>query len=288
MLTAPRMILATGSADTVPPIAGLAETGFLTHKELLDLDVLPDSLAVIGAGPVGVECAQIFAPFGVAVTLLSASPLPLPREDHEISRLLLERLRETGIQVETGVRVEQVERRSERKIVTFTDGRHLRQIEVTEILMATGHEPVVEGVGLERAGVEKGQLAVENALGATHCADYRVIPRATFCRPEVASVGLTEEQCRAQELSYRAHSLPMSHIKKSRLEGEPAGMAKLLFEPDTGQILGAHVMGARAGELIHEVAVLMQNRVPVGGIAGTIHAFPTFAEIWEAVALERE
>lgn len=324
-LTAPRTILTTGSADTVPPIGGLTETGFLTHKEAIDLETLPQSLAIVGAGPVGVECAQIFAPLGVDVTLLSSSPLPLPREDHAISRLLLHCLRSEGIRVETGVRVERVEPKSGLKVLTFTDGRHCQQLAAAEILIATGHHPVVAGVGLERAGVERGgrgvttdaglrttaecvwaagdvtgvalfthvasyqgKLAAENALGGKWRTDYRVIPRVTFCRPEVASVGLTEEQCQAQDLHYRALSLPFTRIEKSLVESETAGMAKLLCEPGTGHILGAHVLGARAGELIHEIAAAMQNQVPARGIGSTIHAFPTFSEIWEAVAWQLE
>lgn len=328
-LTAPKVILTTGSADVVPPIEGLRETGFLTHKEALDLEALPASLAVVGAGPVGVEFAQIFAPLGVQVTLLSSTPLPLPREDHAVSRVLLACLRKEGIRVEAGVRVDRVERQSGRKVLRYTDGITTRQMGTDEILIATGHEPVVQGLGLESVGVEvgrfgvatdaglrttavniwaagdvtgvalfthvasyQGKLAVCNALASTSGypgpleADYRVIPRATFCRPEVGSVGLTEEQCLAEGLKYRAASVPLSSIEKSIVEGEQAGLAKLLTEADSGQILGAHVIGSRAGELIHEVAVLMQNRVPVGGIACTIHAFPTFSEIWEAVALQ--
>lgn len=355
-LTAPRVILTTGSADVVPPIEGLRETGFLTHKEALDLHALPGSLSVIGAGPVGVEFAQIFAPLGVRVTLLSATPLPLPGEDHDISRLLLssrpyvlarpgevparelsrclqrlmayylEYLRKEGIRVEIGVRVERAERRNGERLLTFTDGTRTRQTSSDAIFVATGHKPVAEGIALERVGVEvgrfgvvtderlrttaesvwaagdvtgialfthvasyQGKLAAHNALGiAPREADYRVIPRAIFCRPEVASVGLTEEQCLAKGLKYRAASAPMASIEKSTVEGEQAGLAKLLVEADTGQILGAHVIGSRAGELIQEVAVLMQDRVPARGIACTIHAFPTFSEIWEAVALELE
>src|SRR5439155_1933115 len=110
-----------------------------------------------------------------------------------------------------------------------------------------------------------------------------VIPRATFCRPEVGSVGLTEQELVAAERDYRVASVPISALEKSLVMGEPEGLAKILAAPD-GQILGAHVIGPGAGELIHEMAVAMQHGVPVGGIASTIHAFPTFAEIWGAVA----
>jgi len=323
-LTAPRIILTSGSTENIPPIPGLAETGYVTHREALEFARLPESLAIIGAGPVGVEFAQIFAPLGVEVTLIASGPYPLPREDHEVSRLLLAQLRRGGIRVETGIRVEQVRPQEGRKTLEVRDGYTVREISAAEVMLATGHRPVTEGMNLAEVGVEvsrrgvtvdsylrttsphiwaagdvtgvamfthvasyQGKLAARNALtDRPTAADYRVIPRATFCRPEVASVGLTEEQCLAESRPFRAASRPLSSIEKSVVEGAPAGLAKLIVEPRSGQILGAHVVASRAGELIHEIAVLMHNCVPVAGLGCTIHAFPTFSEIWEAVALE--
>lgn len=328
ILTAPRIIVASGSFDAIPPIEGLKDAGFLTHKDALGLETLPRSLAIIGAGPVGVEFAQIFAPLGVQVTLLVSGPLPLPREDHAISRVLLDCLRESDIRVETGIRVERVEKRGSQKVVTVRDGKKECEIAVDEVFVATGHPPFVAGMNLEKVGVKaddsgvtvdqhlrtsaehiwsagdvtgvalythvasyQAKLAAHNALcdetgRALLEADYRVIPRVTFCRPEVASVGLTEEECLVQELDYRAVSAPFHDIERSAVSGERAGLAKLLVEASSGQILGAHVIGAHAGELIHEIAPLMQNRIPASGIGCTIHAFPTFSEIWEAAALK--
>lgn len=321
-LSAPRLLLTTGSADRVPPLPGLTDAGFITHKEAIALEELPASLVVIGAGPVGVEFAQIFAPFGVRVTLLSASPLPLPREDHDVSKLLLDALRERGVTVETGVRVQRVERRGGTKVVTAVGEDGERVYEAAELFLGVGHSPVAEGMNLEAVGVRwnkrgievdeelrttvpgiwaagdatgialfthvasyQGKLAADNAISEQRQrADYRVVPRATFCRPEVASVGLTEQEAIAEERDYRCARLPMSAIEKSLVMGEREGLAKLIVDEPSGQILGAHVMGPRAGELIHEVAVAMQHHVPVSGIATTIHAFPNFAEIWEAVA----
>lgn len=327
-LTAHRFIVASGSYDAVPPIEGLKDAGFLTHKDVLTLETLPRSLAIIGAGPVGVEFAQIFAPLGVQVTLLMSGPLPLPREDHAISRTLLDCLRESGIRVEAGVRVEGVLRHGSTKRLCVADGKDGFEIEVEEIFTATGHPPFVTGMNLEKAGVEadesgistdkhlrtpaehiwsagdvtgvalythvasyQAKLAAHNALcdetgRALLEADYRVIPRVTFCRPEVASVGLTEEECLVQELDYRAAKASFHDIERSIVSSERTGLAKLLVEASSGQILGAHVIGAHAGELIHEIAPLMQNRIPASGIGCTIHAFPTFSEIWEAAALK--
>jgi pyruvate/2-oxoglutarate dehydrogenase complex dihydrolipoamide dehydrogenase (E3) component len=325
-LTSPRIILTSGSEGKTPPIDGLSETGFLTHKDALHLAMLPQSMAIIGAGPVGVEFAQIFAPLGVQVTLLCSGPLPLPREDHAISRVLLDCLRQSEICVQTGIRVERAHRRGPLKILTVRDGQGEHEVEVEEIFVATGHTPCVDGMDFERAGIETGpsgvqvneqlqttvphiwsagdvtgvalythvaayqaKLAVHNALGEKPVqADYRTIPRATFCRPEVASVGLSEEECLVQEKSYHAESVPFTDIERSVVSGERAGLAKLLVEPKSGQILGGHVIGTHAGELIHEIAVLMHNNVPVSAIACAIHAFPTFSEVWESVALKLE
>jgi pyruvate/2-oxoglutarate dehydrogenase complex dihydrolipoamide dehydrogenase (E3) component len=327
-LTARRVIVASGSFDMVPPIKGLREAGFINHKDVLGLDELPGSIAIIGAGPVGVEFAQIFGPLGVKVTLLASGPLPLPREDHAISRVLLSCLRASDICVETGVRVERVERRGNQKVLAIRDGKGEHEVAVDEVFVATGHPPCVEGLNLEGIGVEpcgtglevnkylrttneriwaagdvtgvalythvasyQANLAAHNALcgdGGREPveADYRVIPRVTFCRPEVASVGLSEEDCLVQELSYRVGQSRFEEIERSEISGEPVGLAKLLVEKNSGQVLGAHVIGARAGELIHEIAPLMRNRVPVEGLGCTIHAFPTFSEVWEAAALK--
>ena len=341
LLRAPRAILTSGSADTQPPIEGLGEAGYVTHVEALEWDELPRSLAIIGAGAVGVEFAQIFAPLGVQVTLLVSGPLPLSREDGDVSRVLLEQLRhEPNLRVLTGVRVERAEKRGATKVLHLRGakpssepmpsgrGEVFTELEAEEVFVAVGHAPAVEGMGLDSIGVRCGRMGVEvddelrtsapgvwaagdvtgialythvasyqakiaahNSLcdltgAAPKQADYRVIPRATFCRPEVASVGLTENDCRREDVPYRAVMLPFDSIERSVASSETAGLAKIIVEAGSGQILGAHVIGARAGELIHEIVPLMAARVPLAQIAQTIHAFPTFSEIWEAVALQ--
>ncbi len=340
-LRAPRVILTSGSQDKQPPVEGLGEAGYVTHVEALEWDELPRSIAIIGAGAVGVEFAQIFAPLGVEVTLLVSGPLPLPREDGATSRALLEELQqEPNLRVLTGVRVERVERGEGKKTLHLRGaakssgpvpsgrGEELTQIEAEEIFVAVGHAPAIEGLGLDVIGVKCGRMgvsvddelrtsvpgvwaagdvtgialythlasyqakiAVHNALcdltgAAPKQADYRVIPRVTFCRPEVASVGLTESECLSRDIAYRAATLPFDAIERSVASSETAGLAKIIVEAGSGQILGAHVIGARAGELIHEIAPLMAARVPVEQIGQTIHAFPTFSEMWEAVAVK--
>ncbi len=341
LLRAPRVILTSGSQDKQPPVEGLGEVGYLTHVEALELDELPRSMAIIGAGAVGVEFAQIFAPLGVQVTLLVSGPLPLPHEDGDVSRVLLELLKqEPNLRVLTGVRVERAEERGAIKVLHLRGakmpsepmpsgkGEVLTELEAEEIFVAVGHAPAVEGMGLDSIGVRCGRMGVEvddelrtSATGVwaagdvtgvalyTHVAsyqakiaahnalcdltgqtpqkaDYRVIPRATFCRPEVAGVGLTENDCRCKDVPYHAVTLPFDAIERSVAASETAGLAKIIVEAESGQILGAHVIGARAGELIREIAPLMAARVPVAQIAQTIHAFPTFSEMWEAVALQ--
>lgn len=321
LLEATRIVVTAGSRDRMPPIPGLEEVGFITHIEAIALEELPESLIVIGAGPVGVEFSQIFAPLGVRVTLLSGSPAPLPREDADISQVVREGCERQGIDVVTGVRVERVERCGGEKVAIVVGPDGERRFAATEILSAAGHAPNVGDLGLEEIGVAanarglqvddelrtsvpgiwgagdvtgvalfthvasyQGRLAADNAVLGRHSkADYRVVPRATFCRPEVASIGKTERELIAEEVDYRSASTPFAALEKGIVMGEREGLAKLLTGVD-GQILGAHVVGARAGELIHEIAVAMHNQVPVGGVASTIHAFPNFAEIWESVA----
>lgn len=322
-LKARRVVVATGSVDVYPPVPGIEGRRVITHKEAIDLPALPARLVIIGAGPVGVEFAQIFAPLGVSVTLISADQLPLPREDEELSRRLLTFLQESGIDYHGGIRVLSVEEKGEEVAVCWEEEGLARYCRADLVLSATGHRPYTDDAGLAELGlVEKesgrikvdgklcttaegvyaagdvtgvaafthiasyqGRLAVLHALGADAPeTEYRVVPRVTFCRPELAAVGMTEGECRQRRLDYLTATAPLSSIEKTVLEAAPEGLAKLLVAPGSGQILGAHVLSPRAGELIHQPALAMQARIPAKEMGRMIHAFPTFSEIWETTA----
>ncbi|MBI3909558.1 MAG: NAD(P)/FAD-dependent oxidoreductase [Armatimonadetes bacterium] len=321
-LRAERIILCTGTTDSPPPVAGLAEIGYLTHKEAILLPSAPDSLAILGGGPVGVEFAQIFAPFGTKVTLIERNFCALSKEDQEITDTICNYLRQAGITVDTHVTITRAVRRHGLKVLQGTRCGHPYEVAAEEVLSAVGHQPALEDMGLERAGVEwdgggirvddtlrthsprvwaagdctgiahythvaayQGRLAARNALSDNPLpADHRVVPRVTFTRPEVASVGLTEAQARESYRNVRAGRIDLAEIEKARIEGEQRGMAKLVLGEDD-RILGAHIIAPRAGELIHEPALAMAAGIPARQMGAMMHAFPTFSEIWEALLL---
>ncbi len=330
LLHADRVIIATGAANVTPPIAGLAEAGFITNVEAIALPELPRSLAVIGAGVVGVEFAQLFARFGVEVTLFASRDRILPAEDDELTPLLQAVLEHEGVRVETGVRVRRLVSRQgpdgRRKLVVGERAGTAVEARVDEVLVATGRRPVVAGLDLEAAGVAYGPngIPVDDTLRTnaphiwaagdvtgtypyTHVADYqariaefnamsgrpprradyRVVPRVIFTDPELARVGLTEHEARNAGYDVKSATVPMRNLARALTAGETDGAVKLVADQATGELLGGHVLAARGGELLAEVALAMRLRLPASAIADTIHAYPTLSEavFWAAYEL---
>lgn len=314
-LAARHFVIATGSLPAVPDIPGLRETGFLTNLEASRATTLPASVAIIGGGPVGVEFAQIYAGFEVPVVLIEQEPQLLPREEREVAVLLRRFLEEAGVRVLTDATVVRADREDGRKRLHVRVGERVEVVEAAEILVAVGRRPAVDELELSRAGVQvdprgvvtdpslrttlshiwaagdvvgrlrfthvaayEGHLAGMNATSGTAAVeDLRVVPRVTFADPEVASVGLTEaEAARDHAVSVRLYSF--AALARAHLEGEARGLVKIIADAESGALLGGHIIGPHAGELIHEIAVAMENRVDADGLAGTIHAFPTLAE----------
>jgi pyruvate/2-oxoglutarate dehydrogenase complex dihydrolipoamide dehydrogenase (E3) component len=315
-LRARSVILATGSHPAVPPVTGLREAGYITHVEALELERLPESLIIIGAGPIGCEFAQIFTRFGCRVSLLEVLPNPLPREDPEISVTLRDRLEAEDVSFHGGRRVIEVRRTgSEKAVISENDRRERLELRAEEILLATGQLPAVEGLNPENAGIElqrtgvrvdanlrttapgvyaagdvtgkylfthvaeyQGRLALRNALFPLGSrADYRVVPRVTFTDPEVARVGLTEPEARRQHDKVKVFRYPFADLDRAIADGEPEGFVKLVADR-RGRILGGHIIGAGAGNLIQEITLAMHRNIPVGQLSQTIHAYPTLSE----------
>lgn len=311
-IRARRWLLATGSRTAVPPIAGLAEAGYLTHETVWDLTALPESLVVLGAGPIGIELAQAFSRLGSRVTVVGAAAQVLEREDPEIAAVLARQLGREGIRVllnskATSVRVEDGE-----KVIT-AGGEELR---AAEILVATGRRPNVEEMGLEALGVEIGDRGVKvdaslrtsasNVWAAgdvagpyrfTHVADYqariaapnalfpirrkvdyRVVPWCTYTEPEVARVGMTEAEAR-ETWGDAAGVFRYAHdsLDRALCDGEPDGLTKVVLDPK-GRIVGAHVVAPRAGETIHEAVLAVRHRLKLSDLSGMIHIYPTYPE----------
>ncbi|CAN5196035.1 mercuric reductase [soil metagenome] len=315
-LTARSVIIATGSHSITPPIKGIEEVGYLTHVEALELRRLPRSMVIVGSGPIGCEFAQIFARFGSEVTLLDTVSLPLPREDPEIGALTKRILASDGVTFRGGYRVEEARKEGGEKVLTATSEKG-EQIEARgeEVLIAAGRAPTVDGLGLENAGIElqekglrvdenlrtttpsiyaagditgkylfthvaeyQGRIALRNALFPIKAkAEHRVVPWTTFTDPEVARVGLTEEQAREEHDHVQVFRHPFGGVDRAIADGETEGFVKIVTGR-RGRILGGHIIGPDAGNLIHEIVLAMQENIPIQTLSQTIHVYPTLAQ----------
>ena len=312
------LILATGVRAFIPAIPGLREAGFITNVEAVTLPVLPRSLAIIGGGTIAMEFAQIFARFGVQVTVLGRNPRLLPLEEPELVEMLRGLLAQEGVRIETGVTLERVSSTGDRKrIVAHRDGARF-EIETDEILVAAGRTPQVEDLGLETAGVahdatgiiadaslrtsapgvwaagdcvagsprftsladHQGRVAAHNALGGLPVRDAieTVVPTAVFTDPELGRVGLTEAAARHAGHAVRAETVPMRDLARAVITGETAGAVKLVADAATGRMLGGSVLAAGGGELLGEIALAVRLGLTCHAIADTLHAYPTFSE----------
>ncbi len=313
-LEADRVVLTTGSAATVPPIDGLQVGHFWTNKEAIwGPTVPPASLVVVGAGAIGIEFAQIYARFGTTVTVLEALPHILPLEDEDAAASLVPALQEDGITLHAGVTIE---RARETGNGWNVDVAGLDTVRADELLVATGRRPVFDGHDLEAAGVElddrgrpvlsetlrttgsgvwaagdatgellfthvggyEAEIVADDILGRPRPRDYRVVPKITFCDPEVASVGLTERQAREQGYDVRTAVSAASDNERAHIEGSTQGLVKLVADADSGELLGGHIVGDEAGAMIHEIVAVMAERATPEKTGAAIHAYPTLSE----------
>ncbi len=317
-LTARAFVISTGSRPTVPPIAGLEAAGYLTNEQVFSLTQRPPSMAVIGGGPIGCELGQAFHRLGSEVTIIASTPHILPKEDPTAAAIIEQQFIAEGIRLITNARVNQVEMLEEKKCL-WADSE---KVIADEILVSVGRTPNVESLNLEEAGVKYNSKGIKineklqttnpriyacgDVIGGyqfTHVAaheavtvltnalffpfskvSYRVIPWATFTDPELARVGLTEEQAR-KEYGEDVCVLKQDFAGVDRAQSEAAtqGFCKIITKSNGG-ILGAHIVGASAGELIHEIVLAMNYKLKVSALSG-IHIYPTLAEVNSKAAL---
>lgn len=311
-LKARAFVISTGSRPAIPAIPGLTEAGFLTNEKVFSLQERPDNFAIIGGGPIGCELGQAFSRLGSNVTIIESGDHLLQKEDPEAAQVVQDQLISEGIKILTQTRVEQVELKAGKKHIKA--GKNT--IIADEILLAAGRVPNVESLNLEAAGVAVGKqdIQVNSKLQTTNpriyaCGDviggyqfthvagyeavvvltnalffpvskanYRVIPWATFTDPELARVGLTEKQA-IERYGKDIYVLkqPFSGVDRAQAEGKTSGFAKIITRVN-GEILGAHLVGPSAGELIHEVVLAMANNLKVSALTG-IHIYPTLSEV---------
>ena len=311
---AERIVFATGTETEVPSIPGLADGPYWTNREAIwGPDAPPSSLAVIGAGAIGIEFAQIYARFGTSVTAIEELPQILPNEDEDAAAGLVPALEHEGIRLLPDSTIERAEHDGRGWTISLADGTTLR---AEELLVAAGRRPVFGGHDLEAVGMElddggrpvlsetlrttapnvwvagdatgellfthvgsyEAELVIDDILGTPRARDYRVVPRVTFCDPEVASVGLTEGAARDAGHEVRTAIIRLDENERSVIDGRPFGLVKLVADARSGELLGGHIVGAEAGAMIHEVVATMAGRVPASAIAAAIHAYPTLSE----------
>jgi pyruvate/2-oxoglutarate dehydrogenase complex dihydrolipoamide dehydrogenase (E3) component len=309
-----KVVLATGTEAAVPPIPGLADGPYWTNREAIwGPETPPGSLAVIGTGAVGIEFAQIYARFGSRVTALEALPHLLPQEDEEAAASLMPALENDGIALLPGVRIEHARHDGTGWTLTL-EGKD--PVLADELLIATGRRPMFDPHDLDGAGIEldgdgnpvltdtlrttnpdvwvagdatgdllfthvgtyEAELVVKDILGHPEPRDYRVVPRVTFCDPEVASVGLNERDARDDGHDVITSIVRFQDNERSHIEGRTHGLVKLVAVRGTGELLGGHIVGEEAGALIHQVVLMMFARVTAPAVARAIHAYPTFSE----------
>jgi pyruvate/2-oxoglutarate dehydrogenase complex dihydrolipoamide dehydrogenase (E3) component len=310
-VSAEHIILATGSAPTRPPIEGIERA--LTSDQLLDRTTLPERLVVIGGGAIGMELGFAFGRAGSRVTVLQSGSHVLPAADGEVREALLALAPDAGLEIRTEVRVQRI---SADLTVDAEVGGRAERFPADVVLVATGRAPNTSDLGLEAAGVAlergavrvnafrqspsaphvyaagdvtgthqhtpaawyEGQLAADNALqGNQRAVDFSVFPTATFTIPALAQVGLTEEAARDRGARVAIGRAPFADSSAAGVRGETEGLVKVVLDESTGRILGAHVLGPSAEDLIHIAAVAIRAGLTRDDLAGMHYVFPTLA-----------
>jgi dihydrolipoamide dehydrogenase len=298
----------------------------ITSDEALFLEQAPARLAIVGGGAVGTEFADIFASFGSTVTLIEALPRILPVEDAECSDVIAKAYKKRGIAVMAGVKVQKADVGTAEVTLHLEVAGKQETVTADKVLMAAGRAVNTEGMGLERVGVQltdrgfikidpttletsvKGVYAIGDVAGppmlahkgtreGIHVAeviaghhpraiDYSNVPSVTYCHPEVASIGLTEEQCTERKLDFKVGRFPFSANGRARATNETEGFVKIIRDSKHGEILGAHIVSGHASEIIHELIMARTNEYTVEEVDLAIHAHPTLSEAIAEAALD--
>jgi len=314
-LEADRVILATGSKPIKPPIFPFDRARVITSEEALEPRILPKSLLIVGAGVEGCEFGFLYQALGVSVTMVEMKNRPLATEDEEISSLIQREMNKRGIKLHLGVRVEKVSVESAQVVVILSDGQ---PIAVERVLVSIGRGMNTEGLGLEEAGVllgKRGEILVDDRMetpapgvyaigdavgkimlahvasaeakvaaanavteGGSHSMNYDVVPAGIFTLPEIGTVGLKEWEAAERGLKVRIGRCPFRALGRVHTMDEIVGMVKVIAEQETDRILGVHILGPHASDMVHEAAIAMRLGAKASDMAEMIHAHPTLPE----------
>ena len=322
------LVIATGSRVKGIPQIGLEidKNSVISSDEALFLEKPPATMAIVGAGAVGCEFADIFNAFGTKVTLIEVLPRILPLEDAEASDTLTKSFKKRGIEVRAGVKVKKATVAKDKVSLELESNGKTESIQAEKVLMAAGRAVNTENLGLKEAGVQltdrgfikvnpatletsaPGIYAIGDVAGPPMLAHkgsregivvaelvaghhpqpimYDNVPSVTYCHPEVASIGLTEDQAKERKLDYQVGRFPFSANGRARTANETEGFVKIIRDRKYGEILGAHIVGSHASEMIHELAVARQNEYTVEEVDLAIHAHPTLSEAIAEAALD--
>lgn len=319
ILIGDKFIIATGAAPQVIPFKGIKEIDFLNSITALDLKELPASMIIIGGRFVAVEMAQIFAHFGVEVTILQRNPRIIPEEEEDISDALRRYLEEEGINIHTGVKIIELYNRGGKKAVKAQINGSVKEFEAESVLMATGISPNTKDLSLKVIGVDidekgfvktdeymrtsnqrvfaagdvagrmplvtvaamEGSIAAHNALTVSDLrkADYSIVPHAIFTQPNVSSVGLTEKYAKEKGFKVISRALDMRYVPKARANWDTRGLIKIVAEEESGRILGVHILANEASEVIHQAVLLIKNGITIRDAIEKTDVYPTLSEM---------
>jgi pyruvate/2-oxoglutarate dehydrogenase complex dihydrolipoamide dehydrogenase (E3) component len=314
-------VIATGSSAAIPPIEGLKETPYITNKEVFSLEKLPESMVIIGGGPIGIEFAQAFARLGTKVTVVEFLKQILNADDSDMTDIVKGILEEEGVEFHLGSAVQSMRNVGEEREVTFKKGDEIKSVRAETILVATGRKVNLDGMGLEGIGVtfdrkglkldEKLRTTQSHIYGAgdvtgvyqfTHAAGYEggivlsnavfhfprkvsytYLPWVTYTDPELASIGMNEKSAKAAGITYSVWSEPFENNDRSLAEGERLGKIKMLLD-EKEKPIGVQILGPQAGDLLSEWVAVMNGGVKLSTLASAVHPYPTLGEINKRVA----
>lgn len=314
-------VISTGSSAAIPPIEGLKETPYLTNREVFSLEELPESMAIIGGGPIGIELAQAFARLGTKVTVVEFLPNILSADDSDMTDTVMDLLKAEGVEFHLGSAVQSVRNVGDEREVTFTKGDQTQSVRAKTLLVATGRRPNLDGLRLEDIGVsttkkglvldEKLRTTRRHIYGAgdvtgtyqfTHAAGYEggvvlsnaifhfprkvsytYLPWVTYTDPELASIGMNEKSARAKGITYSVWTEAFGSNDRSLAEGELTGKIKMLLD-EKEKPIGVQILGPQAGDLLGEWVAVMNGNVRLSTLASAVHPYPTLGEINKRVA----
>jgi len=316
------VIIAAGSLPFLPPIEGKELAGVIDSTDALSLKNIPKSMVIIGGGVIGVEFASVYSAFGCKVNIIEMLPFILPPIDREIGEMVKAKLVSDGIEIYNNCKVNKIEKLNENLNVSFSKGTAQLNIEAEKVLVAVGRRANINGLDLEKAGVitekgciavnenmetnvggiyaigdctgknmlahvasEQGIVAAERIMGKNSRMDYKTVPACVYIRPELAAVGLTEEQAKEKGIAYKVGKFPLAANGKSLIMNETSGVIKVITDRKYDEILGIHILGPRATDIITEGALALRMECTLDELITTIHAHPTVGEAMKEAVL---